>query len=180
MVLIRQATTADAAQISPLILEAIGEIAHRLTNTYTNTEALVGLTELVQNTSNRHSYQNTYVVEVDECIVGIIVLYDGLTGKNLDALLARKHNIQIDVEAHEDEFYIDTISVRTSARGKGIGTMLLKFAEEKAKEAGYSKLSLNVEIEKTNAQKLYERFGFVVTEPWTIIGEPFHHMVKMI
>lgn len=98
----------------------------------------------------------------------------------MDALLARKHNIQIDVEAHEDEFYIDTISVRTSARGKGIGTMLLKFAEEKAKEAGYSKLSLNVEIEKTNAQKLYERFGFVVTEPWTIIGEPFHHMVKMI
>lgn len=180
MVLIREATPNDATQLAPLILNAIGDIAHRLTNKDTDSEAVEGLVELVQAIDNRHSYLNTYVAELADQVVGMIVLYDGLTGNKLDALHAKKYNIQIDVEAHNDEFYIDTVSVLPSAQGKGVGSRLLQFAEEKAKENGFSKISLNVEIEKTNAQKLYERLGFVVTEPWTIIDEPFHHMVKMI
>ena len=177
---IRQATVQDAPNIAPLIYDAIGEIANQLTNQSTIDGAIAGIQTLIEHTDNRHTYLNTYVAEESGQLLGVIVLYDGATGNKLDAKHARAYNIQIDPEAYEDEYYIDTVCVHPSARGQGIGTKLLAFAEAEGRAKGYKKLSLNVELEKVKARRLYERMGFVVTEPWTIIGEPFHHMVKAI
>ncbi|MGM9950165.1 MAG: GNAT family N-acetyltransferase [Lysinibacillus sp.] len=182
--LVRQATAYDAKQIAPLIYEAIGDIAGRLTGAREDKAILEGLEELVRSEDNRHSHLHTYVACEEEKILGMVVLYDGKTGKDLDVLLMKKlqekhgDTYHIDAEAHEDEYYIDTVCVAPDARGLGIGTMLLRFAEEQARKFGHTKLSLNVETAKTKARRLYEREGFVVKEPWEIIGEPFHHMVK--
>lgn len=183
---IRRANQEDAAIIAPLIYEAIGDIAFRLTGEENLDRMINKLETLIKHTNNRHSYQFTYVAHKDDLILGIVVLYDGATGFELDRSLEafiKEHyaqDVKIDVEAHPDEFYIDTICVASNARGHGIGTLLLKFAEEEGKRQGYSHLSLNVEEEKLRARELYEREGFVVTEPWSIIDEPFHHMVKQI
>ena len=88
--------------------------------------------------------------------------------------------MQIDIEAYDDEYYIDTICVAPHARGLGIGTKLLYFAEQHARTMGYKKISLNVEEVKIKARQLYEKQGFITTEPWKIIGENFHHMVKEV
>ena len=177
---IRQATALDAPNIAPLIYDAIGDIANQLTNEKTVELAIAGIQTLIKQTNNRHTYLNTYVAEENGQLLGVIVLYDGATGKQLDAQHARTYNIIIDPEAHNDEYYIDTVCVHHSVRGQGIGTKLLQFAETQGRKQGFTKLSLNVELEKLSARKLYEKMGFVVTEPWTIIGEPFHHMVKEI
>ena len=185
-VLVRQATAQDATEVAPLIYEAIGDIAKRLTGAREDKDILFGLEELVRNEDNRHTYLNTYIAYEDKKILGIVVLYDGKTGKDLDGRLMRKlqqthgASYKIDKEAHDEEYYIDTICVAPDARGRGIGTMLLRFAVQQAKKLGYTKLSLNVETEKIKARSLYEREGFVVTEPWEIIGEPFYHMVKEV
>ena len=182
--LVRQATAHDAEQIAPLIYEAIGDIAARLTGAQEDKAILEGLEELVRGEDSRHSHLYTYVACKEERILGIVVLYDGKTGKDIDVLLVKKlqekhgASYHIDIEAHEDEYYIDTICVAPDARGLGIGTMLLRFAEEQARRIGHTKLSLNVEASKTKARRLYEREGFAFTEAWEIIGEPFHHMVK--
>ena len=182
--LVRKSTTHDAKQIAPFIYEAIGDIANRLTGQHEDKDILSGLEALVRSEDNRHSYLHTYVACKEEKILGMIVLYDGKTGKDLDGLLMKKlqekygPSYHIDIEAHEDEYYIDTICVAPDARGLGIGTALLRFAEEQARKLGHTKLSLNVETSKTKARRLYEREGFAVKEPWEIIGEPFHHMVK--
>lgn len=181
---IRPALLDEASQIAPLIYEAIGDIAHRLTGEDNPTLVLAALTELVARTDNRHSYKQTHVALKGEHVVGIIVLYDGVTGNRLDENLQQwlkqknAKTLMIDVEAHADEYYIDTICVAKEARGQGIGTQLLCYAEQQARTLGYDKLSLNVELEKKAARKLYEHLDFVITEPWTIIEEPFHHMVK--
>lgn len=180
MMKIEQANAIDSANIAPLIYDAIGTIAHSLTNESEDDRVLKGLTSLIKNTENRHSYKNTFVVRNEDEILGVVVLYDGKRGKLLDQMLSEKLSHTIDNEAHDDEYYIDTICVSKSARGKGIGTKLLIFAEQHARFLGYKKLSLNVELEKVQARKLYERQGFVITEPWTINGEPFHHMVKQL
>ncbi|MEC1180811.1 GNAT family N-acetyltransferase [Metasolibacillus meyeri] len=184
-ILIQQAQVKDAAHIAPLIYDAIGDIAHRLTGETEEQAVLATLTELIKRTDNRHSYLYTYVAKQEDTLLGIAVLYDGLTAKELDAnlaawLQAKNASTIIDAEAHDDEFYIDTVCVTPHARGLGIGTKLLKFAEEQAIAKGYTKLSLNVELEKDKARALYERLGFTITEPWTIIDEPFHHMVKAL
>lgn len=177
---IKNARLEQAAEIAPLIYDAIGTIAHHLTNENELPKVLNGLTALIEDTQNRHSYQNTFVALEQNKIVGIIVLYDGKNGRELDELLSQKLRYKIEFEAHDDEYYIDTLCVHTTKRGQGVGTQLLSFAEQQAKQLGYTKLSLNVELEKYEARKLYERIGFVVTESWMINGEPFHHMVKMI
>lgn len=182
---IRQATPQDAKKIAPLIYDAIGDIANNLTGEQELSIIMNSLEQFVTETTNRHSYLNTFVAVKDNDVLGIVVLYDGQQGETLDRQLEQqlaKKNIHVtlDVEAHPDEYYIDTICVAANARGLGIGTKLLHFSEQNAKKLGYQKLSLNVELEKLNARRLYERMGFVVTEPWTIINEPFHHMVKSL
>lgn len=184
-IIIRQAQIPDASSIAPLIYDAIGDIANNLTGEQELVKILASLQQFVTETTNRHSYLNTFVAVQDDVILGIVVLYDGKQGDELDrqleAQLATKGiHVSLDVEAHDDEYYIDTICVSEKARGMGIGTKLLQFAAQQGKELGYEKLSLNVELEKTDARRLYERMGYKVTEPWTIINEPFHHMVKSL
>lgn len=182
---IQQAQPTDAEQIAPLIYDAIGDIAHRLTGEAEGQAVLAALAALIKRSDNRHSYLYTYIAKQADSLLGIAVLYDGLTAQTLDANLSawlktKNAPAIIDAEAYDDEFYIDTVCVTPNSRGLGIGTKLLHFAEEQALEKGYKKLSLNVELEKEQARALYERLGFVITERWTIIDEPFHHMVKSL
>lgn len=176
----------DRFQIAPLIYEAIGDIAFRLTGEKEEQKMLKKLETLVALDNNRHSYLNTYVAKASDKIIGMVVIYDGKTGYHLDRQLEKVIyeqsgvQINIDVEAHEDEFYIDTLCVLNEMRGHGIGSALLNFAEQEGKRRGFKLLSLNVEVQKSKARALYEKLGFVTMEPWTIINEPFLHMVKQI
>lgn len=101
---------------------------------------------------------------------------------NLEQYLSAKKGTQvtIDKETLPEEWYIDTVVVDPTYRGHGIGTKLLNFAEQVVKNNGGGKLSLNVETEKEAAIRLYNRLGFETVCPWTIIGEPFYHMVKTV
>ncbi|MGN7479140.1 GNAT family N-acetyltransferase [Solibacillus silvestris] len=182
---IRQADIKDANAVAPLIYDAIGDIANNLTGEHELPKILLSLEQFVKDTNNRHSYLNTFVAEQNGEILGIVVLYDGRAGyildRQLEAQLAERGlQITLDVEAHMDEYYIDTICVSEKARGLGIGTMLLQFAEQQGRQLGYDKISLNVELEKVDARRLYERMGYHTKESWTIINEPFHHMVKSL
>lgn len=183
---ISNAKKADAYQIAPLIYEAIGDIAFRITGETNEINMLTKLQLLITQEDNRHSYLNTFVAKANGDVVGIIVLYDGKTGFTLDRSLEKTIfeqygvSVRIDVEAHDEEFYIDTLCVSDKVRGQGLGTTLLRFAEQEGKRRGYKQLSLNVEEQKEKARALYEKLGFVTTEPWTIIDEPFYHMVKEI
>ena len=185
--IINQAKKDNSSDITPLIFDAIGNIAYRITGETIEQNMLAKLQKLVEDEHNRHSYLNTFVA-LDEGanVLGIIVLYDGKKGAELDRALENTiynetgQKISIDIEAYDDEYYIDTVCVSTKARGLGIGTALLNFAEQQAITLGYSKLALNVEVKKTQARALYKRIGFEEVEPWTIINEPFIHMVKRL
>jgi GNAT superfamily N-acetyltransferase len=65
------------------------------------------------------------------------------------------------------------IAVVPSQRGKGVGEQLLLALIERARQAGYSSLSLSVEPGNP-ARKLYERHGFHVVdegaEAWTMVA----------
>lgn len=182
---IRQATPADAQAAAPLIAHAIGDIAQHMTGETEQDAVLQGLAALVEGDTTRHSYRYSHIAEKDGEVAGILVLYFGADALELDqnlqaALLEKGYHLPIEPEAHPDEWYIDTVSVNPDFQGQGIGTKLLQYAESQVLEAADSKLSLNVEVEKEGAIRLYERLGFQTVEPWTIIGQPFLHMVKHV
>lgn len=183
---IRQAQPTDAIAAAPLIIDAIGDIAKRMTGETEWDLVEQGLCELFKRNDNRHSHLYTYITELNDTVTGIMVLYPGKDApaldRNLSDWLAKKGaaNTKIDAESLTDELYIDTVCINPAFRGKGIGSQLFAYAEEVARQTGISKLSLNVEIEKESAIRLYKRLGYEIVSPWTIIGEPFHHMVKMV
>ncbi len=63
-------------------------------------------------------------------------------------------------EAEDDEYYIDTVSVHPDFRNQGIAEYLINSAILKAKEQGFSKVVLFVDVKKPNVQKYYEKLNF--------------------
>lgn len=61
------------------------------------------------------------------------------------------------------ELLMDGISVAPSARGCGIGGMLIEHLKQFSTEAGYRSIRLDVIDTNDAARRLYERLGFVAT-----------------
>lgn len=182
---LRQAQPEDGAAAAPLIVNAIGDIAKHMTAQEDPQLVLDKINDMVRGTKTRHSHRFTYIAEVQQLIVGVLVLYHGSEAEALDRFLydeLRKngHQRTIEPEAHLDEWYIDTVSVDAQFQGRGIGSALLRHAEKIISATGGGKLALNVDTNKEKVIRLYLRHGFSISEPWTIIGEPFHHMVKTV
>ena len=78
-----------------------------------------------------------YVAEVNEDIKGYLLLH-----------------------LFEEGVHIINIAVKKSERGKGIGTMMLKKAEEVAREKNIPLLVLEVRENNIPAINLYKKFGF--------------------
>lgn len=66
--------------------------------------------------------------------------------------------------AGPDEFVVDSLAVDPSYRGMGVGTALMRRAEEKARLMGKRKMSLGVIAENEGAIRLYERLGYETTK----------------
>ena len=65
------------------------------------------------------------------------------------------------LEHDSDTYYIDTLA--TKIEGKGIGSIMMKYIKEYAKEEGYTELELNTEeINERGGtlQRFYEKHGF--------------------
>ena len=63
----------------------------------------------------------------------------------------------------DEEVYLIGMWVSASARGAGVGDLLVSTALDAAGEAGYSRVHLEVAEENLPAQRLYERHGFART-----------------
>lgn len=61
------------------------------------------------------------------------------------------------------EWYITAVSVTPEARGRGVGAELLNDAITRARDAGATSVTLDVDDRNVDARRLYERYGFTVT-----------------
>lgn len=64
-------------------------------------------------------------------------------------------------DTENERFLLDGICVAATARGQGIGTVLLTAICEEARRRGYHAIRLDVITTNPRARALYERFGFV-------------------
>lgn len=73
----------------------------------------------------------------------------------------------LSIEVHhepKDYIYLDDFSVTTDYRGCGIGTKMLKQAEEYGKSLQLPSMFLHVEKENKKAYQLYTRIGYQIYE----------------
>lgn len=183
--MIRRAKQTDAKAISPLLYNALHEIAEKLTGGTTETEVLTGLESWFSKKENRLSYENCFVEEQDGKAVGIIVAYHGSDAEHLDAPIVhhlresqQDSSITLEKEAELDEYYIDTLSVSSRYGGQGIGSKLISAAETDAYEKGYEKIALLVNLENKRAFSLYKYLGYIEDKTVMLVGEPYAHLIK--
>lgn len=56
--------------------------------------------------------------------------------------------------------YVSRMIVKKEYRGQGIGSTILTFLIEKAKEMGFEEMTIGVDKDNVNALHLYRKFGF--------------------
>ena len=94
--------------------------------------------------------EEIYVVKMDDKIVGYIIIK--IKDKKAVNKKFRNRRFLIIETMCVDEFY----------RGKGIGTYLLNYAKEIAKDNDCTDMYLTVNQENIGAIKTYEKFGFKI------------------
>ncbi|MBU4438956.1 MAG: GNAT family N-acetyltransferase [Firmicutes bacterium] len=181
-----------------LNLLALDEMAESLMGTEDPAIAEQTLAHLWKQKNNRFSHEYVYEAKLEDKTLGIVTCYPTTllnrlawpTAKLLFKLrqwplmfyvlkhAGRVWNLLNLQEGRQDEFHIGTIATLPESRGMGVGTKLLWQAEHAAQQSGFKKLSLTVKQKNVGAKKLYERFGFKVTEK--IDKNPFflYRMVK--
>ncbi|GAA3397297.1 GNAT family N-acetyltransferase [Streptomyces roseoviridis] len=68
------------------------------------------------------------------------------------------------VRTEADHLYLDNIAVHPDAQGTGLGRCLLAFVESRARELGLPEVRLLTNAMMWENQKIYERYGYEVTE----------------
>ena len=202
IVLIRPALSLDTQMAAHLVHMSMGRLADFLFSSGGKIKANTVLAKLVMQPRNRFSYQFADIAEVDGKTAGLLLSYPGWTMKHLEIPMGRqlvkifgavgffrflRKSIPLVFcrEAENDEYFINNIAVLPDFQGEGIGSQLMKHAEEKAIAERFQKCSLVVEISNTRARNLYERFGYQVVNTTKFIQldrligcKGFHRMVK--
>ena len=183
--MIKQATRTNP-KISIIILNAIHNLANMLTGEEEKEKILKTLDSFVFMDVNRLSYKNTYTYDIEDELAGLIIAYDSNKVSQLDSPILKhleSKNIFLeafDKECFEDEFYIDTLSVFEKFQGRGIAKELLAFIYDKAKELGFKKVSLIVDVDNLKALNLYEKMGFKKNTILEVSKHNYHHMIKIL
>ena len=187
MITIRPATVADTATIVHLEMTIIDQMEIPMVAKLgrDNIEQLLHDSALADDTA-RYSHTHATVAELGGAIVGVAFGCPSASEPQFDLtmqrLLAERFGelaeLFPDVETLPDEWYLDSISVAESARGKGVGTQLLAALPEVVAAQGETVIGLNVDDGNPKARALYEREGFVAVGELMIGAHHYTHMQR--
>lgn len=184
--MIRQARKEDVHAVVPLIALAIDDLIYPMTGQTTKDEALATLERYYVEEGNRFSYNLVAVDEQEGQIAGMILCYYGKDTKQLYSSNEQEISkrlgkpVSFDLEADDDEYYIDAIAVHPDFQGKGIASALMHYSEQKAVSDGVYKIGLNVDFENPNAEQVYKKKGYVADKKVLLDHSPYWHMVKQL
>jgi GNAT superfamily N-acetyltransferase len=72
----------------------------------------------------------------------------------------------------EEGFFVDNVAVRPTVKGKGIGRLLLQFAEAEARRRGHRSIYLATHELMVENRALYARIGYVEYDRRVVSGFP--------
>jgi ribosomal protein S18 acetylase RimI-like enzyme len=185
--MIRKARREDAPEVAKLIVQAMGDLAYKFSNTKDHKKTLSLFEHFFKLPDNQYSYRHTLVYEEDAEVLGSINAYDGSKLADLRAPFLKyleEHcgliNFDPEAETAAGEFYLDTISVAPNAQGKGIGKQLMEAGISWTAELGHQNVGLLVELNNPGALRLYQKMGFEIESEKTFIGGLYYHMIRAI
>ena len=157
-------------------------------------ETLENLKTLIKTKESRYSTEYITVAELDGKVVGAIILipYDKLDKLSIETYLKQFNKIEgvseklyyvvnslkylIFRECRRGNLYIANIATSESARGLGIGKLLMMHAEKVAKREDFEGISLLAKNEKVS--KFYEKLNYNTIFDRVLLGERVIKMAK--
>lgn len=157
-------------------------------------ETLENLKNLIKTKESRYSTDYITVAELDKKVVGAIILipYDKLDKLSIETYLKQLNKIEgaseklyyvinslkylIFRECRRGNLYIANIATSESARGLGVGKMLMMHAEKVAKREEFEGISLLAKNEKVS--KFYEKLNYSKIFDRVLLGERVIKMAK--
>ena len=177
--MIRPATPTDASAVAPLMFQAMEEIVYKMIGKEHREDAIALLQNLFEQEGNQYSYQNAWVYEENNTVIGSVIAYDGAQLHTLRApvlaLIRNSYGIDIvlEDETAEGELYIDTLSVLPRAQGRGIGSKLVRHLCEVSSQP----IGLLVDVNNPEAERLYTHLGFTYVNHQALAGGMYKHLV---
>ena len=131
-----------------------------------------------------YSWKNSIIATVDNVPVGCLIAYDGsrydeLRKKTWSSLWEDTDSSIIEntgKEAHEGEFYLDSMAILPEYRKLGIGKLLIGYAIKKGKDLGCLYSSLLVDVNKPRLKAYYETIGFKEFGKMEFFGHEYYRM----
>lgn len=195
---IRAARPDDAPLAAQLFRLSMGGLAELLFDDDPRQTEMT-LIRLFTRNAGRFGYGVTVVAEVERKPLGVLAAFSGaaLPRLNMEAFAAFPKVLGLAgtsrlfwravphasiEEAKTDEYYVSNVGVLPEAQGRGIGTRLMRFAEEAAQAGGLTKCSLLVGTANHGARRLYERLGYevVFTRAHANPALSYNRMVKQL
>lgn len=133
---IRKAKQKDSKFIVPYLLLAMEDIVYEFIGEKSHKKATDFLNTMTSEKGNQYSYENCWIVENKDGIVGTACLYDGGKLHELRQPVAQyiKDNFGRDFNPEDEtqarEIYIDCMGVNPNQQGKGIGSKIFEFLIE--------------------------------------------------
>ncbi len=146
--MIRAATSADAETVRSVVDAAYGHYVARIGKPPG---------PMLDNYAKRIADRQTWVLDDDGRIVGILVLEQGPAG-----------------------LLLDNIAVLPDSQGKGFGRALISFAEAEARRRGFGEIHLYTHALMSENIALYRRIGFVETHRGNQKGYDRVYMTKRL
>lgn len=184
----RPAELSDAAFLVPLVDRASEGLASYLWGTLAapgQSAQRFGL-ERIESEESGISYTNAWIAELEDRPVGCLIAYqkpDKPEELEDDIPPLFQPLAELEREAYSTG-YVFVLSTVREARGQGIGSHLLTFAERYKGSRG---MSLIVADNNAGAKKLYERHGYevcasrpMIKNGWESDGENWLLMIKNI
>ena len=138
--------------------------------------------------SGSFSYRNSAIAEAGGKIAGAIIGYPitaepgAIDAANTPAMFVPLLELE---NLAAGTWYINAVAVFPDARGLGVGSKLMRHAEQRASELGLRGPSLIVSDANQGARRLYERLGYkevarrpMISEQWENAGKFWVLMIR--
>lgn len=144
--------------------------------------------DAMENPHYRYGYEHTWVYEEDGQIIGALFGYPGNLEDFVDGPLAFslvEHGYSAlppkeGKEALPHQWLLAAVVVAPRYRGKGIAQQLVEVADNLAKEAGYSTISVNCPGRHECFKHILSKAGYRESTRLLISNLPFFHMTKKV
>jgi ribosomal protein S18 acetylase RimI-like enzyme len=173
--MIRKATPADANFIATYLLLAMEDIVYTFIGERNALKAKEFMLHFASRENNQYSWQNCWVVELDDQVVAAVNVYNGALLQELRQPVIEYigPHWNFEEETGAGEYYIDSLGVHPGYRGQGIGAKILQFLID---EYDGETLGLLVDEDNPNAKRLYLKLGFKSVGLKDIFGKRMEHL----